>query len=202
MSPPLHLWPPLHAAAVRLRRILVRRPWIHWAIVGFAAMGAAATALDHAEDVDAARRAWGDTATVFTASRPLEPGDEVAFSTVEIPVALTGDHVASADSLEGAIARQHIAAGEVISTLDVAPRPGPTALIPDGWLGVPLIESPPSGADVGDSVVIVSDGIVIGDDALVVRHLDGVTTVAVPAEIAPLLPAAAEGGSLTLLVVP
>ncbi|NNE13009.1 MAG: hypothetical protein HKN41_12285, partial [Ilumatobacter sp.] len=197
MSPPFQLRSPLYGAAVRLRRILVRRPWIHWAVVGIAAAGAAASALDRSDRVDAAREAWGETSTVHVASRPLEPGDEVRATTVEIPTALLGDHAAPADVLDGAVARQRIAEGEVIATVDVVSQPGPTAMIPAGWLGVPVVESPASGAGLGERVLIASDGLVIGEEALVIGRVDGVTLVAVPAEIAPVLPAAAEGGSLT-----
>lgn len=200
--PPVRIRAPLNAAAVRLRRLLVRRPWIHWALVVAAGTGAAATALDHADRVDAARRSWGETATVHVAATTLEAGDPVRTTATEIPSALVGDHVARASELDGAVARQRIAAGEIVSSVDVVPRPGPTALIPDGWLGVPVVESPASGADLGARVVVVSDGFVLGQRAIVVGRTDDVTLIAVPAEVAPLLPAAAQGGNLTLLLVP
>ena len=148
------------------------------------------------------RRAWGETTTVYVASHALEPGDEVAFAPTEIPSALAGDHVATAPLLDGAIARQHVAVGEVISVADVATQSGPAALIPGGWLGVPVVESPASGAEAGDRVLVASDGVVIAAEAVVAGHLDGVTLVAVPADVAPLLPMAADAGRLTLLLTP
>ncbi len=86
--------------------------------------------------------------------------------------------------------------------VDVAADGGPQAMTPDGWLAVPVIESPRSGAVVGDRVQVASDGFVVSADAIVVGGFDNVTVLAVPANEAPLLPAAADAGALTLLLKP
>jgi hypothetical protein len=69
-------------------------------------------------------------------------------------------------------------------------------------LAVPIVESPPSGAAVGDRVRVVADGVVLSADALVVGYHDDVTLVAVPEQVAPILPPAADSGGLALLLEP
>ena len=75
-------------------------------------------------------------------------------------------------------------------------------MIPAGWLAVPIRESPASGARLGDRVHVVSDGFVISADGLVVGVHDDATLVAVPSDEAPSIPASADAGGLTLLLVP
>ena len=75
-------------------------------------------------------------------------------------------------------------------------------MTPAGWLVVPVLESPPSGALIGDRARAVADGVVLTKDAVVVGHHGDATLLAVPADVAPLLPAAADAGRLTLLLVP
>ena len=100
------------------------------------------------------------------------------------------------------VARQRIAAGEVITAPDVSERDGPRALVPEGWLAVAIVESPSSGAGIGDRVQIASEGTVISSDAVVIGFVDDATLVAAPADEAPLLPAAAAAGGVALLLVP
>jgi len=191
---------PVATAAVIVRRILVKRPWIYWSLAAIAASGAAASLFDRSETIDAARDSWGDTRFVWVADHDHEPGAPLSAERVEVPTALVS--AASADDVDGRIARQHIAAGEVIHDVDLVAPSGPQALTPSGWLAVPVSESPASGAAVGDRVHAVSDGVVISHDGLVVGRHDDVTLVAVPADRAPALPAADDAGALTLLLVP
>jgi hypothetical protein len=102
------------------------------------------------------------------------------------------------------VARQHIAEGEVVTIVDVGrgDRSGPLGLAPDGWLAVPIVESPASGAAIGDRVRLAGDGMVIAAEAVIVGHHDDVTLVAVPAGVAPLVAAAAESGGLVVLLAP
>jgi hypothetical protein len=51
-------------------------------------------------------------------------------------------------------------------------------------------------------VRVASEGVVIGDEALVVGSHDGATLIALPAEVAALVPLAADSGHLALLRVP
>lgn len=91
----------------------------------------------------------------------------------------------------GATARHRLRAHEIVVDVDVAASTTPHALIPDTWLAVAIAEPVPSGATVGDRVVVVSEGIRLADEALVVGRADGVTVVAVPDAAAPAVAAAA-----------
>lgn len=196
---------PVSNAAVTIRRILVRRPWIYWLLVALAALGAAASMLERSDRVDAARDSWGRTRTVWVATVDHAPGDELAVERREIPAAAVGGDPVDAvdgDAIDGLVARQHVGDGEIVNRSDVVALGGPQALAPADWLVVPILESPPSGASVGDRARAVADGVVISDEALVVGHHADATLIAVPAEVAPLVPAAADSGRLTLLLVP
>jgi hypothetical protein len=191
---------PVSTAAVTIRRMLVRRPWIYWLFVAVAVLGAAGAMLERSDRVDAARDSWGRTRSVWVAVDDLAPGDPLRVERREVPVAIAEGDVA--DGIDSLVARQHISRGEIVYRSDVVAPSGPQAMTPTGWLVVPVVESPPSGAAIGDRARAVGDGIVFAGDVLVVGHHDDVTLIAVPAEIAPLLPAAADDGRLTLLLVP
>ncbi|MFW2333250.1 SAF domain-containing protein [Ilumatobacter sp.] len=191
---------PIASAAVTVRRILVKRPWIYWSLAGLAALAASASLLGRADAIDDARDSWGDTRAVWVATADHAPGDVLSADLRDAPIAVVADSAAS--DIDGRVARQHIAAGEVIHDVDLLAPAGPQAMTPPGWLAVPISESPASGAALGDRVHVVSDGFVVTADGLVVGRHDDVTLVAVPAAVAPSIPAAADAGALTLLLVP
>jgi SAF domain len=194
---------PVASAAAAARRILVRRPWIYWSFVAVATIGTAASMLQRTDHIDAAREAWGTSRTVWVAVGPHVPGDALTAETREVPAAIVPDGaLTDADRPIGAIARQRIGAGEIIHLVDVAANDRPQAITPVGWLAVPVIESPPSAARLGDRVVVASDGLVISADAVVVGANDEVTLIAVPAADAPGVAAADDAGALTLLLRP
>lgn len=198
MSPRLST--PFDAAPVVLRRLLVKHPWVYWLVVAAVALGAAASLLARSDAIDAERAAWGESVTVFVADRALVPGDPLTVVAVDVPRAMMPpDALATPDP---STVRRHVGEGEIVVAADVVASSAPHAMIPAGWLGVPIVESPASGAAVGDRVLLVSDGIVISGDAVVAGHHDDVTIVAVPAAAAPAVPAAADAQRLTLLLVP
>jgi hypothetical protein len=185
---------------VSTRRMLVRHPWIYWLIVGVVAVTAAVSVSRHTGRLDAEREAWGQQRAVWVATVGHAPGDPIDAERREVPAAVVES--ATAEHVAGLVARQHIAAGEIVHEIDVAAATGPQALTPDGWLVVPIVESPSSGAVVGDRVRAVSDGVVVSDDGLVVGQYDASTLIAVPETLAPQLAAAAGTGNVTLLLVP
>lgn len=150
-----------------------------------------------------AREAWGDTVPVLVARRPLAPGDPLAGNVDEVrwPAALVPSGRA-AGVPAGAVARRRVSAGFPLAGADVAARPAPLGLVPDGWLAAPLVESPRSGADVGDRVRVVADGVAVAPEALVVGFVGDATLVATPADAAPLVALADASGQVTLLRVP
>jgi hypothetical protein len=190
-----------HRGATAYRRVLARHPSIHWLVVAVLAVATGAQVLARDDRVEQARRAWGDTREVLVADRDAAPGEPLVASVREIPAAVVPPAAIDATGV-ARIARQHVGAGEIVTDADVAALGGPLPLLPPGWLAVPGVESPPSGATVGDRVLLASDGVVLAPDAVVVGQVGDVTLVGVPADGAPSLPPAAASGSLTVLRQP
>lgn len=195
---------PRHRGAAAYRRLVARHPWIHWLVVVGLAVATAAHVLARDDRVEQARATWGDTRPVLVAERAIAPGEPLVASVRDVPVAIAPDAVVVPPSGSDAItytARQHLVPGDIVTTVDVV-GDGPLPLLPPGWLAVPIVESPPSGAAAGDRVQLASDGLVVAEDALVVGHLDDVTLIGVPAGEAASLPPAAESGGLVVLRQP
>jgi hypothetical protein len=189
-----------HRPIVSARRLIGRHPWIHWLVVGTVAIALAATVLDRLDRVADARESWGHTHAVWVAATEHRSGEPLDVVRRELPAAVVPDGAVA--ELEGLLARQRIGAGEIVTAVDVAPAAGARSLVPDGWLGVPVVESPRSGAGVGDRVSVASDGFVISSAAIVVALVDDVTVVAAPADEAPAIAAAGDASALTLLLEP
>jgi hypothetical protein len=151
--------------------------------------------------LDAERAAWGAKAQVWVSDGIHAIGDEIAAVRSEVPAAVAPAD-AVGDSPIGMVARQRIGRGEIITDGDVMAPGDEDALVPAGWLITPLDESTPSGAAIGERVQVVSGGYVIADRGVVVGFVEEVTLVALPADIAPLVPAAAESAVVTLLRIP
>ncbi len=63
--------------------------------------------------------------------QPLEPGDPIVAELVALPIAALPD-AALTDQPDGAVVRQRVAAGEVLTRLDVTSRSGPATLAEPG----------------------------------------------------------------------
>jgi len=195
---------PVRRAARDVRRLVARHPWLYWLMIGALATWAYATVHAQTATADQARTEWGTTTPVLVATTDLRPGDPLAGAVAvrDWPQALAPPG-ALAEAPPGALTLQFLAAGDIVGSVDLAPTTGPLALVPEGWVAVPVVEWPASGAAVGDHVQIASEGIVIAAAAIVVGAVGSdVTLVAVPAPEAPLLPLAASTGKLTLLRLP
>lgn len=190
----------LHRGAVAARRFLVRRPWAYWLAVAVAVIGVTTTTHARTVRIDAAREAWGETRDAWVAVAPMHPGDALRVERRSLPAAMVPD--GALRDVGGRVARQAIGAGEIVHDLDVVAASGPQAWTAAGRLAVPVLESPASGAALGDRVRVVSEGVVLADDAIVVGHHAEATLVAVPEADAPAIPAAADVGRVTLLLVP
>lgn len=191
---------PLYSVTVSIRRILARRPWLYTALVSLLAVGAAATVHSELERVERARASWGDVRTVLVAAEPIEPGMALIVESRGVPVALVPE--GAIDDASGLVARQRIGIGEIVAATDVARGADELALVPDGWLAVPVVESTPSGATVGEQLQIVSEGIVVTTDAMMVGRIGDALLLAVRSDLAAPVAAAAEQGRITLLRVP
>ena len=188
---------------VHVRRVLARRPWLYWAIVGGLALTAGALVSHAASGIDDAKAAWGDSRSVVVAISGIEPGAPLAGATEtrRLPSPMVPSDAITA--LEpGATARQQIAPGEVVVLHDVAASSGPQVLIPDGWLAVAIAEPVPSGARTGDRVSVASGGVLLAGEAVVVESRNDAVLVAVPAGDAPQIAQAASTGDVALLLEP
>jgi hypothetical protein len=197
--------PSLQKFLVALRRLLARRPWIHWLLVLAAALATGAALRQRVAGIDDARRAWGDAREVFVARRDTVPGEALEVDVRKVPLAVVprGALEASTNG-ERLIARQDVATGEIVTAIDVgrAGQAGPQALLPDGWAAVPIVESPAASAAIGARIQVVGGGLVLASDAIVVGYHDDVTLVGVPAAAAPMVAAGAEAGGVALLLLP
>lgn len=191
---------PVSTIIVSTRRLLARQPWIQWTLIATVATAIAVSVHGRLGQVDVERDAWGSTRTVLVATGSIDVGDVLQVEQREVPLAMVPER--AIDHADGLVARQRIGVGEILIDIDVVADRGPQAMTPAGWLAVPVIESPRSGALVGDRVQVASGGFVVSADAIVVGRFDDVTMLAVPADEAPLLPAAANAASLTLLLKP
>ena len=193
---------PVSHCLVRWRRLVARRPWIHWLIVTTLAAATAAEVSSQVDAVAAERARWGTTRTVAVASRPADPGEPLAVERRDVPAAVVPDTaIDPSDAATGLVARQHVDTGEIVTGHDVVGG-GPLPLVPAGWVAVPVVESPSSGATPGERVHLVSEGVVLVADALVADRHGDVTLIAVPADRAPAVPTAAAAGTLAVLRSP
>lgn len=121
-----------------VRLMVARHPWTYWLVIAVLAGAVGLNAARAVAGVDAARRSWGQQQSVWTATVAIEPGQPLtaerrAFPRAVVPVA------AVRNVPRGAVARQHLSAGEIVTDADVAAS-GTAALVPQGWVafGVPV----------------------------------------------------------------
>lgn len=193
----------MHVAA-RARLVLARRPWIYWVVVAALAVAAAASLRSEMASIASERETWGSARTVLVARHRLEPGEPVIADLVSLPVAaLPDDALTDAAALpDSTVVRQRVAAGEVLTQLDVVIGPGPAALADPGSVVVALSDPLARDVVVGLSVQVSADGLVVADNARVTAVIDDVIFVAVGADEAPTVAATAQQGIASLLYLP
>jgi hypothetical protein len=190
----------MHVAA-RARLVLARRPWIYWAVVAVLAVVAAAIVQAQMRSIATERARWGESRTVLVAAHQHEPGDALVATPVELPVAALPADVL--DELpDGAVVRQRLATGEVVTGLDVTARAGPASLAEPGTVVVALSDPLARDVTIGLAVQVSADGLVVADDATVTAVVDDVVFVAVRERDGPSVAAAAQQGLASLLYLP
>jgi len=178
----------------RVRLVVARHPWLYWMAVAALAGTVAIGVSDAMAKVDAARRSWGTQQSVWTATNRIEPGQTITAERVQVPRAVVSSDAAEASPV-GAIAKQHIAAGEIVTDADVA-VPGTAGLIPDGWVAFAVPESVEHFA-AGEHVnVYTTDRLISG--GVVVDAGDSDVMVAVAADAAPMMATALQSGAVTV----
>ncbi len=154
----------------RMRMTVARHPWIHWAFVALLATAIGGSIAIGLAGVRREREAWGMTRTVLVATRAIVPGEPVvdAVEPRDVPVALVpAAAVATVDAAATAI--RFVGVGEMLVAPDIVARPGPGAVLPDGWLAIDIADvDNPSLFAVGDSAVVLAGGRAIAAHAVVV----------------------------------
>lgn len=187
--------------SVRVRVFLARHRWIYWFVVISLACAVGLTVHAELRKVDAARAAWGKTASVLVADDDRAAGDAPSFQRRDLPEALLP--AAALRSLPtGATLRQRVAAGEVLTSIDITTVAGPIGGATTDSVVVGIIDPLARGAVVGSSVRISSEGIVLAESGRVVSLADEIVFVAVDSTDAPMIAAAAQSGLASILFVP
>lgn len=178
-----------------IRLALARRPWIRWLVVGATALGVGVLVLGQLRAVDDARRAWTDQRSVLVAARDHEPGDVLVVETRRLPVAAVPESALDIEQI-GAVARQRVGAGEVVTAFDVTTGVGPASIAEGGDVVVaisdPLLADAGASLSVGLPVAVHSDGIVLAADSRIVAVDGPVVFVAVATADAASVSAAAQ----------
>lgn len=167
--------------AVHVRAFFARHPRTHRALVVALAIAAGAIVASQTMAANAARDAWGERHTVWTAHHDTATGEVVTARAVEVPVGLVP--AAALDvAPSGVVARHDLAAGEILTTSDVATS---EELLGDGRRGVAVpADDTTLPATVGDRVDVVALGRVLAGDAVVTEVRPTVVVVAVDAAVA------------------
>ena len=177
-----------------IRLMVARHPWTYWLVIAVLAGGVGLSAARAVAGVDAARRSWGVQQSVWTASSAIEPGQPITAARRAVPRAVVPDD-AALNVPSGAIARQRLAAGEIVTDADVAAS-GAAGLLPDGWVAFVV----PASVDhfaVGDHLdVFSSDHLVAA--GLVIDVGESELMVAIPAAAAPAMSTALLADAVTL----
>jgi hypothetical protein len=164
---------------------------MYWLLVAAIATGIAAAAASAMGDVRRQRQAWGQATTVFVATRDIAVGEPLAGNMVtrDVPIAVVPPSAMTSMPAD-ATAVQRVAAGEIVVTTDVVDATGPLALVPSGWLAIDIpstddpLETARSLFGVGDSAVVLADGSIVAERAIVVDVAPDGLAVAVPRDVA------------------
>jgi hypothetical protein len=177
-----------------VRLMVARHPWIYWlAIVvtaGIIALGAARALAA----VDAERRSWGSQQKVWIATAAIEAGQPITAAARDVPAAVVPAG-AAVDSPHGAVARQHLGPGEIVTDSDVTAG-GSAGLIPDGWVAFAVTTSVEHFATADHLKVYAGDQLVT--TGVVIDTGDSELMVAIPAVAAPAMAAALLADTVTL----
>jgi len=175
----------------RMRMLLARRPWLYWLVVAAVAAGIVISVMTAMGDVRRQQQAWGQATTVFVATRDIAVGEALAGAVVarDVPVAIAPPSAVGAMP-SAATATQRMAAGEIVVQSDLVSARGPLALAPSGWLviDIPRSDDPLDTTrtlfERGDAAVVLADGSIVAEHAIVVDVAADALAVALPRDVA------------------
>jgi len=179
-----------------LRTFLARHPLAYWvAVAALAAVVAGSLAAEHGR-LRAERRAWGEVRTVWVATGDLRPGDPLAARAVDLPAAMVPSAALAAPGAGDHVV-QHVADGEVLTAADAGA--GLLATLPDDHLAIAVgVDDVAPPLSPGDVVVVLAEGIVLAERAVVVHRGELAVTVGMPGADAPAVAMAAQQRVATL----
>ena len=186
---------------VRVRVFLARHPWWYWLAVAALAVTVAMIARDRLAAVEQSRVAWGTSRTVVVADVDHEPGDELRISRVELPAAAIPPS-ALGDLPPAARLRQRLASGEIVVATDIAAADGPAARASPGTVVVGVIDPTAPVDEIGVAVRIAAEGVVLAERGTIVELSGDVVYVAVDADRAAAVAAAAQLRLASILFLP
>ena len=141
--------PSLQMLPVAVRRLLARRPWIHWLVVLQPRSRRAPRCAHTCPPSTNARHAWGDAREVLVAepTHDRETRSRSMCARCRVAVVPHGalEHDASRSATRRSPGRVCGRDRDQRSTSDARGQAGPAALLPDGWAAVPIVESPAAG---------------------------------------------------------
>ena len=186
---------------VRVRIFLARHGWARWVIVLALAACVGWTSHQRATTVDRERHAWGTTVDVVVARADLEPGDPIDAEVIALPAAMLPSEALTSLPPNGRV-RQRVVNGAIVTTADISTADGPAAFAEPGTAVIGVVDPLAGHASIGLPVAVSSEGIVLAAAAIVVGGDEDVVLIAVPESEAPMVAAAAQLGTVSLLFLP
>lgn len=183
------LFPGRFGPTVRL--FLTRRPWIRWLAICSIAVLVAVSVRSNLNDLEQTRASWAEQVRVPVATESAAPGEALRWTWKQLPVAAVA-HGAATDMADHAVVRRHIGQGEVIRSDDLSSGAGPAAGADSGQVVVPISDPLVAHPPVGVAVAVYGDGLVLAADARIVQVEGDIVFVAVAADEAPMVAAAAQ----------
>lgn len=177
-----------------VRLMVARHPWIYWLAIVVTAAVIALGAARALAAVEAERRSWGSQQKVWIATSAIEAGQPITATARDVPVAVVPAGAVVADP-HGAVARQHLGPGEIVTQSDVT-ADGSAGMIPEGWVAFAVTASVEHFAT-ADHLKVYSGDQFIGA-GVVIDTGDSELMVAIPAEAAPAMSAALLADTVTL----
>lgn len=185
----------------RVRSFIARHRAVYWLVVAGLALTVAAVVVSRTRQVEHARDAWGTSIEVWVAAADVSPGAELVAQQRLVPEAMVPDDAVTGAWPAGAVARQWVTIGEVVVAHDVGA--GRLPLLPPGERAVAIAADDSTiTAVVGDHVDIVAGGVVLAQDGTVVELGPGAAIVAVAADAAPAVAAAALDHTAVIVLRP
>lgn len=192
---------------VRVRSFLARHPGLHRGVVLALALGAGGLVAAETAGLRAERRAWGTSVQVWVSSAGTAGGETIVARAVEAPQALVPEGAVGTDP-SGTAARRSLTAGEIITVADVvddgllAAEPGtPGTSGRRRGVAVPADDTTLPVA-VGDPVDVAADGRILASGGVVLAVSPTVVVVAVDADRAADVAAAAVDRRVALVLAP